>query len=75
MVIEDEHMWFVLACRRLILSGRLAPGLFFLRGFFLQIEESGSPQILILPIAESSVVHKILLKLFQRISIDLLWKI
>ena len=39
--------------------------LFF--GFFLQIEESGSPQILILQIAESSVVHKILLKLFQRI--------
>ena len=44
-------------------------------GFFLPMEESGSPQILILPIAESSVVHKILLKLFQRISIDFLWKI
>ena len=49
---------------RVYLSGRLAPGLFFL-GFFLQIEESGSPQILILPIAESSVVHKILLRLSE----------
>ena len=39
------------------LSRRLAPGLFFL-GFFLPMVESGSPQILILPIAESSVVHK-----------------
>ena len=56
------------------LSGRLAPGLFFW-GFFLPVVESGSPQILILPIAESSVVHRILLKLFQRISIDFLWKI
>ena len=45
------------------LSRRLAPGLFSL-GFSLQIEESGSPQILSLPIAESSVVHKILLKTF-----------
>ena len=34
-------------------------------GFFLPVVESGSPQILILPIAESSVVHKILLQLFQ----------
>ena len=48
----------------IILSGRLAPGLFW-GGFFLQIEESGSPQISILQIAESSVVHRILLKLFQ----------
>ena len=30
---------------------------------------------MILPIAESSVVHRILLELFQRFSIDLLWKI
>ena len=58
----------------LILSRRLALGLFVL-GFFLPMVESGSPQIWILPIAESSVVHKILLKLFQRFSIDLLWKI
>ena len=56
------------------LSRSVAPGPFFW-GFFLQIEESGSPQILILPIAESSVVHKILLRLFQRISIDFLWKV
>ena len=54
------------------LSGRLAPGL-FLGGFFLQIEESGSPQISILQIAESSVVHRILLKLFQRFSIRLIF--
>ena len=40
----------------------------FLGGFFLQIEESGSPQILILPSAESSVVHKILLiKTFPKV--------
>ena len=35
--------------------------------FFLQMAESGSPQISILSIAESSVVHKIF---SQRISID-----
>ena len=58
----------------LTLSRTVAPGL-FVWGFFLPMVESGSPQISILPIAESSVVHKLLLKLFQRISIDFLWKL
>ena len=52
----------------IILSRTVAPGLFFL-GFFLPMAESGLPQILILPIAKSSVVHKVLLKLFQWFSI------
>ena len=58
-------------CRSwVILSRTVAPGL-----FSFSLVESGSPQILILPIAESSVVHRILSKLFQRFSIDFLWKI
>ena len=63
----------MLCMHHIILSRTVAPRLFFW-GFFLPMAESGSPQILILPIAESSVVHKILLKLSQRFPLTL-WKI